>query len=59
MDPKAIHEKLALRFGEKVTGVNLEVPSPYALVAADAIAAVAAFCKSDPDLAWVRPEDRT
>jgi NADH-quinone oxidoreductase subunit C len=52
MDPKAIHEKLVARFGEKVTGVNLEVPSPYAVVAPDAIAAVAAFCKAEPELAF-------
>jgi NADH-quinone oxidoreductase subunit C len=52
MDAKAIHEKLVARFGEKVTGVNLEVPSPYTVVAADAIAAVADFCKSEPDLAF-------
>jgi NADH-quinone oxidoreductase subunit C len=52
MDAKAIHEKLVAKFGDKVTGVVLEGPSPFAVVAAEAIADVAAFCKSDPDLAF-------
>jgi NADH-quinone oxidoreductase subunit C len=52
MEAKVIHEKLVARFGEKVTGSNLEAPSPYTVVTADAIAAVAEFCKSDPDLAF-------
>jgi len=52
MDAKAIHERLSARFGERVTGVNLEVASPFAVVATDAIVEVAGFCKSDPDLAF-------
>ena len=52
MDAKAIHERLVAKFGEKVTAVNLEVASPFAVVAADAIVEVARFCKSDPDLAF-------
>ena len=52
MDAKAIHEKLVARFGEKVTGAGLEAASPFAVVAADAIGEVAAFCKASPDLAF-------
>jgi NADH-quinone oxidoreductase subunit C len=51
MDPKAIHEKLAARFGDRITAVNLEAASPFAVVATEEIAEVAAFCKSDPELA--------
>ena len=52
MDAHAIHERLVAKFGEKVTAVDLEVASPFAVVAADAIVEVARFCKSDPDLAF-------
>ena len=52
MDAKAVHERLVSRFGDKITGANLEVPSPFAVVAADAIVEVATFCKSDPALAF-------
>jgi len=52
MDAKAIHERLSTRFGDRVTGVNLEVASPFAVVAQDAIVEVAGFCKSDPALAF-------
>ena len=52
MDAKAIHDKLVARFGEKVTGAGLEAASPFSVVATDAIAEVAAFCKADPDLAF-------
>jgi NADH-quinone oxidoreductase subunit C len=52
VDAKAIHERLAAKFGEKVTAVNLEVASPFAVVAADAITDVGAHCKADPDLAF-------
>ena len=52
MDAKTIHEKLVARFGEKVTGEGLAAASPFTIVAADAIAEVAAFCKKDPDLAF-------
>jgi NADH-quinone oxidoreductase subunit C len=52
MDAKAIHERLVTRFGDRVTGVNLEVASPFAVVAPDAIVEVAGFCKSDPALAF-------
>ncbi len=37
MDAKGIHERLAGRFGEKVTGANLETASPFAVVATEAL----------------------
>ena len=52
MDAKAIHDKLVARFGEKITGEGLAALSPFSVVAAGAIAEVAAFCKSDPELAF-------
>jgi NADH-quinone oxidoreductase subunit C len=52
MDPKAVHERLTQKFGEKITGANLEAASPFAVVAVEAIVEVAAFCKADPDLAF-------
>jgi NADH-quinone oxidoreductase subunit C len=51
MDAKAIHEALVARFGEKITGADLAAGSPFAVVAADAIGEVAAFCKAFPALA--------
>lgn len=52
MDAKAVHERLAARFGEKLTGFEEKTLQPWSLVAAEAIAEVAAFCKSDPELAF-------
>jgi NADH-quinone oxidoreductase subunit C len=52
MDAKAIHEKLLERFSEKVTGAGLEAASPFSIVAPQAIAEVAAFCKETPELAF-------
>ncbi len=52
MDAKAIHERLVGKFADRVTGANLEVASPFAVVAADAIVEVAGFCKSDPGLVF-------
>jgi len=51
MDAATIHEMLARKFGERVTGADLAAGSPYAIVAADAIAEVAAYCKAEPLLA--------
>jgi len=51
MDAKAIHEALAAKFGDAIAGVDLAAGSPFAIVATDAIAEVAAFCKADPALA--------
>ena len=52
MDAKAIHETLLARFGDRVSAVNLEAASPFAVVATGAIAEVAAFCKAEPELAF-------
>ncbi len=52
MDAKAIHETLLERFGERITGADLETASPFSIVAPEAIAEVAAFCKSTPELAF-------
>ncbi len=52
MDPQVIHEKLVARFGDQVLSADLEAASPFLVVAAEAIAEVAAFCKEDPDLAF-------
>jgi NADH-quinone oxidoreductase subunit C len=51
MEPQAIHEKLVARFGDKIVSADLEAASPFVVVATDAIAEVAAFCKEDADLA--------
>jgi NADH-quinone oxidoreductase subunit C len=52
MDAKAVHERLVSRFGDKITGANLEAASPFAVVAADAIALVATFCRDEAALAF-------
>ncbi len=52
MDAKAVHESLTKRFAEKITGGGLEAASPFAVVATDAIAEVAGFCKDTPELAF-------
>jgi NADH-quinone oxidoreductase subunit C len=52
MDAKAIHAALVQKFGERITGADLAAGSPFAIVQADAIAEVAAFCKADPALAF-------
>jgi len=52
MDPKAIHEKLAAAFGEKIVALNVEVASPFAVVAPEAIVDVAQFCKAERELAF-------
>jgi NADH-quinone oxidoreductase subunit C len=52
MDSAAIHQRLSSQFGERITAFQGDVAQPWAVVAPDAIADVAAFCKSDPDLAF-------
>jgi len=52
MDAKAIHQKLLARFGEKIAGEGLAAASPFTVVVKDAVAEVALFCKSDPELAF-------
>ena len=52
MDAPAIHERLVGRFGEKVAAFQAEALQPWVVVATDAVAEVAAFCKSDPELSF-------
>ena len=52
MEASAIHEKLVARFGDKIPSADLEAASPFAVVATEAIAEVAAFCKDDPELVF-------
>jgi NADH-quinone oxidoreductase subunit C len=52
MDAKAIHDTLAARFGETIVRSALDGPSPFAVIAPEKIAVVAAFCKADPALAF-------
>jgi NADH-quinone oxidoreductase subunit C len=50
LDAKTVHERLVARFGDQVTAAALDGPSPYAVVAAEALGDVARFLKDDPDL---------
>jgi NADH-quinone oxidoreductase subunit C len=50
MDAKGIHERLAGRFGEKVTSASLEAATPFVVVATEAIIEIATWCQSDPEL---------
>jgi NADH-quinone oxidoreductase subunit C len=52
MEAKGLHEKLVAQFGDRILSVDLEAASPFAVVATEAIADVAAFCKEDADLAF-------
>jgi NADH-quinone oxidoreductase subunit C len=49
---KDIHEKLKAAFPESVTEFVEEKLDPYSVVEAGAVAKVAAYLKSDPDLAF-------
>ena len=51
MDAAAVHARLADRFKDKITAFQAETLQPWAVVAPEAIAEVAAFCKADPELA--------
>lgn len=51
MDAAGIHARLAARFGERITAFQADALQPFAVVAAEAIPEVAAFCKSEPELA--------
>ena len=46
MEPAAIHERLAQKFGEGVTAFQAEALQPWVVVAPDAIAEVAAYVKA-------------
>jgi NADH-quinone oxidoreductase subunit C len=52
MDAAAVHARLADRFTDRITAFQAEALQPWAVVAPEAIAQVAAFCKADPDLAF-------
>jgi NADH-quinone oxidoreductase subunit C len=52
MDSPSIHQKLADRFGAKITAFQAEVIQPFAVVDPAAVAEVAAFCKAEPELAF-------
>jgi len=52
MTPAEIHQALALKFGDRVTGANLEALDPWIEVAAASIAEVARFLKTDEALAF-------
>jgi NADH-quinone oxidoreductase subunit C len=52
MDAKAIHERLKARFGELISGCDLEARDPWIAVAPEAIADVAAMLHDDGDLAF-------
>jgi NADH-quinone oxidoreductase subunit C len=50
MDAKAIHEKLEQRFGDAITGVNLETIDPWIEVAPEALPEICRFLRDEPDL---------
>jgi NADH-quinone oxidoreductase subunit C len=52
VDAPAIHQRLAERFGELVVSFQAEALQPWAVIRAEAIDEVAAFCKADPELAF-------
>lgn len=52
MEAQAIAERLQQKFGDKVQQAALEGGNPAVVVAAEAIAELAAFCKGDPELAF-------
>lgn len=50
MDAPSVHQKIKDAFGERILHFEEKALQPYAVVAPEAIAEVAAFCKNDPDL---------
>jgi NADH-quinone oxidoreductase subunit C len=52
VDAPSIHGRLRDRFGEKILAFQAEALQPWAVIASDVIAEVAAFAKSDPSLAF-------
>jgi NADH-quinone oxidoreductase subunit C len=48
----AVHDRLKARFADKVVSFEAQALQPWALVAPEAIAEVAAFAKDDPELAF-------
>ena len=52
MDAAGIHGRLTGKFGDRITAFQAEALQPWAVVAAEALDEVAAFCKLEPDLAF-------
>jgi len=52
LDAASIHARLKNRFSEKIASFHSEALQPWAVIVPDAIAEVAAFGKSDPELAF-------
>jgi len=52
LDAPSIHRRLADRFADKIAAFQAEAQQPWAVVAPGAIAEVAGFAKSDPELAF-------
>ena len=52
MDAPSLHQKLKDEFGEQVLHFEEKALQPWVVVQAEAMAAVAAFCKSDPELSF-------
>jgi NADH-quinone oxidoreductase subunit C len=52
MTTAEIHQQLIAKFGDKITGANLEAMDPWVEVAPVAIAEVAAYLNSEPTLAF-------
>jgi NADH-quinone oxidoreductase subunit C len=50
MTPVEIHQKLVAKFGDKITGANLETLDPWVEVAPSAIVEVCRFLKTDDSL---------
>jgi NADH-quinone oxidoreductase subunit C len=50
MDAPSVHQKIKDAFGERILHFEEKALQPCVVVAPEAIAEVAAFCKSDPDL---------
>src|SRR5690348_13768156 len=52
MKPAEIHQKLVAKFGDKITGANVEALDPWVEVAPVAIVDVSRFLKTDEALAF-------
>jgi NADH-quinone oxidoreductase subunit C len=50
MDAPSVHQKLQDKFGGRVLHFEEKALQPWAVIAPEAIAEVAAFCKADPEL---------
>jgi NADH-quinone oxidoreductase subunit C len=52
VEAAGIHGRLAEKFGDRITAFQADALQPWAVVSAEAIDEVAAFCKLEPDLAF-------